>query len=91
MTPQPSVMEFVFGSRWVRDPWKRRGALAAAMLVLAVLSVWPRHYVARTEMLPNDVGNTLSRPFSVRPPAPRVGCWRSATSSAITRRPSNPT
>jgi mRNA-degrading endonuclease toxin of MazEF toxin-antitoxin module len=53
-------MEFVLGSAWARDPWKRRGALAAAMFVLAVLSVWPRHYVAHTEMLPNDAGNTLS-------------------------------
>jgi tyrosine-protein kinase Etk/Wzc len=60
MTPPPSIMELVLGSRWARDPWKRRGALAAATLVFAVLSVWPRHYVARTEMLPNDAGNTLS-------------------------------
>jgi tyrosine-protein kinase Etk/Wzc len=60
MTRPPSIMEFIFGSRLARDPWKRRGALAAAVLVFALLSVWPRHYVAITEMLPNDAGNTLS-------------------------------
>ncbi len=60
MTRPPSIMEFVLGSRWARDPWKRRGSLAIAMIVLAVLCVWPRHYVARTEMLPNDAGSTLS-------------------------------
>jgi tyrosine-protein kinase Etk/Wzc len=60
MTPPPSIMEFILGSRLARDPWKRRGAFAAAMLVLAVLCVWPRHYEAHAEMLPNDAGSVLS-------------------------------
>ena len=45
MTRPPSIMEFIFGSPWARDPWKRRGALTMAIIVLAVLCVWPRHYV----------------------------------------------
>jgi hypothetical protein len=60
MTRQPSVMEFLLGSRWARDPWKRRGTIVAAMIVLAVLSLWPRHYEARAELLPNDAGSVLS-------------------------------
>jgi tyrosine-protein kinase Etk/Wzc len=34
--------------------------MAAAMVVLAVLSVWPRHYEARAELLPDDAGSVLS-------------------------------
>ena len=60
MTRPPSIMEFVLGSRWARDPWKRRGTIAVAMLVLAVLCIWPRHYEARAELLPDDAGSVLS-------------------------------
>ncbi len=60
MTRPPSIMDFVLGSRWARDPLKRRGTMAAAIVVLAVLCVWPRHYLAQAQLLPDDAGSVLS-------------------------------
>src|SRR4249920_3773757 len=39
---------------WVRDTRRRRLLYAAAAVVLALLSVFPREYIARTKMLPDD-------------------------------------
>ena len=38
----------------MRDPWKRRGILVIAAVVLAILSVWPRTYLARAELIPDQ-------------------------------------
>jgi hypothetical protein len=47
------------GWPWVRDPLRRRGILAVMALVLAVLSIWPRHYLASAEMMPDQSGSGL--------------------------------
>jgi uncharacterized protein involved in exopolysaccharide biosynthesis len=44
---------------WVRDPLKRRSVLAIMVLVLAVLSIWPRPYLARAELMPDQNGGGL--------------------------------
>lgn len=48
------ILSTVLGWRWIRDPWKRRGLVAAAALPLAILCVWPRTYMARSRLLPDS-------------------------------------
>jgi tetratricopeptide (TPR) repeat protein len=44
---------------WVRDPMRRRSLVAVAALVFAVLSIWPRHYLASAELIPDQNGGGL--------------------------------
>ena len=60
MTPPRSVWVSVFEGQLLRDPWKRRGIALLLLVVLAVLSIWPRHYLARAELMPDDSGGDLS-------------------------------
>ncbi len=60
MTRPPSIIDVVLGTRWARDPLRRRVTIAVVLILLAVLCVWPRHYLAQTELLPNEAGSTLS-------------------------------
>lgn len=53
-------METVLRAPFVRDPRLRRITVAVLAVVLAVLSVWPPLYVAKTEMVANDAGGTLT-------------------------------
>lgn len=53
-------MEAVLDSPWARGQWKRRITILVAIVVLAVLCVWPRHYVARAELLPDEAGKSLA-------------------------------
>lgn len=55
-----TIIASVMGLRAVRDPRTRRLALAAAAVILAVLSIWPRQYLAKAELLPKDPGGGLS-------------------------------
>jgi uncharacterized protein involved in exopolysaccharide biosynthesis len=47
-------------SPWVRDPLKRRGALAVVAVILAVFCVWPRPYLARAQLMPDNSGGGLA-------------------------------
>ena len=53
-------MGAVLDSPWVQNPFRRRGAVVIAAIVLAVLCVWPRPYMARAQLLPNDYGGSLA-------------------------------
>jgi capsule polysaccharide export protein KpsE/RkpR len=53
-------MGAILGTPWARDPLKRRLTVVVAAVVLAVLCVWPRHYMARADLMPDDSGGGLS-------------------------------
>ena len=59
MTPPRTILGTVMGWRWVRDPWRRRSVLLVGALVLAFLSIWPRPYVAKAELIPDESGGGL--------------------------------
>lgn len=42
---------------WVGDPRRRRIAYLVVMLILAVFSVWPKPYLARARIMPQDTAN----------------------------------
>jgi uncharacterized protein involved in exopolysaccharide biosynthesis len=56
-------MGAVLDSPWVANGLRRRIVLAALALVLAVLSVWPRPYLASTLLTPDDSAAGLSGLF----------------------------
>lgn len=60
MTPPPTILDAVFGHAWLREPRRRRIGAAIAALALAILSVFPRHYVAKAQLAPDDSGSALS-------------------------------
>jgi uncharacterized protein involved in exopolysaccharide biosynthesis len=64
MTPPPTIIGGIVDSRWVRQAWRRRLIFAIATLLFMVLSVWPRHYTAEAELMPQDTGNGLSAALS---------------------------
>ncbi len=53
-------MAGVFDTAWFRRPARRRLTFCVIALILAVLCVWPRHYLARADLLPQDSPNGLS-------------------------------
>jgi hypothetical protein len=53
-------MGTVLGIRWVRDPLIRRGVLAVAAILFAILSLWPRQYMATAQLVPNNSGGGLA-------------------------------
>jgi capsule polysaccharide export protein KpsE/RkpR len=50
---------FLDGS-WFRHPWRRRLTFLAAALVAGALSLWPKHYLAEAQLLPEDSGGGLA-------------------------------
>jgi uncharacterized protein involved in exopolysaccharide biosynthesis len=60
MTPPRTILGTVIGWRWVRDPWRRRSLLLIGLIVLAFLSVWPRVYVAKAALMPEDNSGGLA-------------------------------
>ena len=60
MTPPRSIMSVVFGARWFRDAWRRRLTFGVLALMFAILSVWPRPYVARAILAPEESSGGLS-------------------------------
>lgn len=52
-------MSAVLDSEWVRNPLRRRGAVVLAAIILAIFCVWPRSYLARAQLQPNDSGGGL--------------------------------
>jgi len=53
-------MGTILGNRWVRDPLIRRSVLALAAVLFAILSVWPRQYLAMAQLVPNNSGGGLA-------------------------------
>ena len=60
MTPPRSILAALFGIRLVRDARLRRTVLAVLAVIFAILCVWPRAYLARTQLIPNDSAGGLS-------------------------------
>jgi tyrosine-protein kinase Etk/Wzc len=60
MKPPPTIMAGILDSRWFRHPLRRRLSFLFVALILAVFCVWPRHYLAKAEMMPQDTGGGLS-------------------------------
>ena len=52
------------GSTWVRDARLRRAAFAVGCAILAVLCFFPRHYLAKAQLLPQAPGSGLSAMLS---------------------------
>jgi uncharacterized protein involved in exopolysaccharide biosynthesis len=53
-------MGTVFGVRWVREARIRRITLAVMAALFAILSLWPRLYLARAQLVPNSSGGGLA-------------------------------
>lgn len=51
------------GVRWIQNPFRRRVSVAVVGLILAVLCVWPRSYLAKAELLPDSSGGGLASLF----------------------------
>ncbi len=60
MTPPPTILGGILNSPWFRHSWRRRASFAVIAIVMAVLSIWPRHYIAEAQLLPQDSGGGLS-------------------------------
>jgi len=59
MTPPPSIIDQLMALSWVRDPLRRRLTCGVLALILAVLSVFPQHYVAHVKLSPQQPGEGL--------------------------------
>jgi capsule polysaccharide export protein KpsE/RkpR len=53
-------MGAIMDTPWFRDPLKRRLSVVAAALLMGVFSVWPKQYMARADLMPDDSGGSLS-------------------------------
>jgi hypothetical protein len=60
MTPPRTILGTVMQSPWMREPLKRRSILAVIAVVLAVFCVWPRPYLARAQLMPDNSGGGLA-------------------------------
>ncbi|RSV50387.1 hypothetical protein CA233_06495 [Sphingomonas sp. ABOLD] len=49
-----SILDVILGWSWMRRPWLRRAILALACVVLALLAIFPRVYVAEMKLAPQD-------------------------------------
>ncbi|MBY9063484.1 hypothetical protein K7957_11135 [Sphingomonas yunnanensis] len=54
MTRPPFVLDRVMGLGWMRRPWLRRAVLAALLLLLGLLALFPRHYLAVVKLAPPE-------------------------------------
>jgi tyrosine-protein kinase Etk/Wzc len=64
MTPPSTIVAGVLRSPWFRDSARRRISFAAICAILAVLCFFPRHYLARAQLLPQSPGGGLSAMLS---------------------------
>lgn len=60
MTRPPSILTILFSTASLRDAKRRRIGFAVVSAILAILCVWPRHYLARADLAPDDSGGDLS-------------------------------
>jgi hypothetical protein len=59
LTPPPSIVARVMALAWIRNPLWRRLVCGGLALVLALLCLFPRHYVAHVKLAPDDTGGDL--------------------------------
>jgi uncharacterized protein involved in exopolysaccharide biosynthesis len=64
MTPPFTISGAILESRWFRNRTRRRLSFLVAALVLAVLCLFPRHYKAETELLPQESSGGLAQLLS---------------------------
>jgi len=60
VTPPRTIIGGVLDTEWFRSPLKRRLTFAVAAAILGVLSLYPQHYVAETQLMPQSSGGGLS-------------------------------
>lgn len=60
MKPPRTIIGGILDSPWFRNPSRRRLTFMVAAVVFAILSLWPRHYLAEAQLLPQDSGGGLS-------------------------------
>ena len=53
MTPPPTIMGGIMRSRWLQHP-RRRATFIVLAALLTILSLWPEHYKAEAQLLPQD-------------------------------------
>jgi uncharacterized protein involved in exopolysaccharide biosynthesis len=61
MTPPFTISGAILESRWFKDRTRRRLSFLAVALLLAVLCLFPRHYKAETELLPQEATGGLAQ------------------------------
>jgi uncharacterized protein involved in exopolysaccharide biosynthesis len=47
-------------SPWIQRPWRRRTIFGVLAVSFAILSLWPEHFTAEAQLLPQDSGGGLS-------------------------------
>ena len=60
MSRSRSILARFSSLPWIRNDLYRRTILAGLCVVFALLAIWPRHYLARTQMSPQDSSGGLS-------------------------------
>ncbi|MDB5484055.1 MAG: capsule biosynthesis protein [Caulobacteraceae bacterium] len=50
----------IMRSRWLQHPGRRRATFIVLAALLTILSLWPEHYKAEAQLLPQDSGSGLS-------------------------------
>lgn len=60
MKNPPTIIGTVMESRWMRNAARRRIATVLLVLLLGILCIWPEHYAAEAELMPQDNGGGLS-------------------------------
>jgi uncharacterized protein involved in exopolysaccharide biosynthesis len=61
MTPPYTISGAILESRWFRNRTRRRLSFLAAAILLALLCIFPRHYKAETELLPQEASGGLAQ------------------------------
>ncbi len=60
MKSPPTIIGAVMESRWLRNATRRRLGLGVLAVILAILCVFPEHYAAEAQLMPQDNGGGLS-------------------------------
>jgi capsule polysaccharide export protein KpsE/RkpR len=60
MRAPPTIMAAFLDGSWFRHPWRRRLAFLAFAVVAGLLALWPKHYLAEAQLLPEDSSGGLS-------------------------------
>ncbi|MBV8684709.1 MAG: hypothetical protein JO111_17680 [Caulobacteraceae bacterium] len=61
MTPPFTISGAILGTKWFQDRRRRRLSFLAAAIVLGLLCLFPQHYKAETELLPQEAGGGLAQ------------------------------
>lgn len=64
MRSPPTILATIATIPWFRRPWTRRAVFAAAAFIAGLLCLWPQHYLAEADLLPEDSSGGLSAALS---------------------------